>query len=147
MSHSFAENHLHAVFSTKERRDLVAREMQPKLWAYIAGIGRNHGMLVSAVGGGANHTHVLFRLPVDLALAKAIYLLKANSSRWMSERGNHFAWQEGYGAFSVSTSNLGAVKKYIQNQEAHHRKISFEQEFVALLKKHGVEFDPKYVLG
>lgn len=147
MSHSFAENHVHAVFSTKERRDLIAKEIQPKLWAYIAGIGRNHGMAIPAVGGVANHAHVLFRLPADLALAKAIYLLKSNSSRWVSEQGKPFAWQEGYGAFSVSASNLGAVVKYIQNQEAHHRKISFEQEFLALLKKHGVEFDPKYVLG
>jgi len=147
LSHSFAANRLHAVFSTKERRDLIAKEIQPKLWAYIAGIGRNHGMDVAAVGGAANHAHVLFRLSADLALAKAILLLKSNSSKWMNEQGIRFAWQEGYGAFSVSASNLSAVIKYIQNQEAHHRKISFEQEFLALLKKHGVEFDPKYALG
>ncbi len=147
LSHSFAENHLHAVFSTKERRNLIAKEIQPKLWAYIAGIGRNHGMVVRAVGGGANHAHVLFRLTADLALAKAILQLKSNSSKWMNEQGERFAWQEGYGAFSVSASNLNAVIKYIQNQEAHHKRISFEEEYLALLKKHGVEFDPKYALG
>jgi len=147
LSHSFAENHLHAVFSTKERRNLIPKEIQPKLWAYIAGIGRNHGMVVSVVGGGANHAHVLFRLPADLALAKAILLLKANSSKWMNEQGKRFAWQEGYGAFSVSASNSSAVMKYIQNQEAHHRKISFEEEYLAPLKKHGVEFHPKHVFG
>jgi len=147
LSHSFAANRLHAVFSTKERRDLIAKEIQPKLWAYIAGIGRNHAMVVRAVGGAANHAHALFRLPADLALAKAIYLLKSNSSRWMSEQGSRFAWPDGYGAFSVSASNLDAVIRYIQNQEAHHRKVSFEQEFLSLLKKHGVKFDPKYALG
>jgi REP element-mobilizing transposase RayT len=135
------------VFSTKERRNLIAKEIQPKLWAYLAGIGRNHGMYVSAVGGAANHAHVLFRLPADLTLAKAILLLKSNSSKWMNEQGMRFAWQEGYGAFSVSASNLSAVTKYIQTQEAHHRKISFEQEYLALLKKHGVEFNPKYAFG
>ncbi len=147
LSHSFAQNHLHVVFGTKERRNLISNEIQPQLWAYLAGIGRNHGMFVPAVGGAANHAHVLFQLPAALPLAKAILLLKSNSSKWMNEQGKRFAWQEGYGAFSVSASNLAAVTKYIQNQEAHHRKISFEQEYLALLKKHGVEFDPKYVWG
>jgi hypothetical protein len=82
-----------------------------------------------------------------MALAKATNLLKSNSSKWMNEKGMKFAWQEGYGAFSVSSSNVSAVIKYIDNQEIHHRKISFEDEFIALLNKHGVKFDPKYVLG
>jgi hypothetical protein len=82
-----------------------------------------------------------------MPLAKAILLLKSNSSKWMNEKGKRFAWQAGYGAFSVSASNLSAVIRYIQNQEAHHRKISFEQEYLALLRKHGVEFDPRYVFG
>jgi REP element-mobilizing transposase RayT len=147
MSHSFAENHVHVVFSTKERRHLISKEIQAKLWAYLAGIGRNHKMVVRAVGGSGDHAHVLFRLPADLALAKAILLLKSNFSRWMNDQGSRFGWQEGYGAFSVSASNLGEVTRYIQNQETHHRKISFEQEYLALLQKHGVEFDPKYVWG
>ena len=147
MSHSFAQNHIHLVFSTKQRRDLIATEIQPKLWAYIAAIGRNHRMYVLAVGGISNHAHVLFRLPASLALAKAILLLKSNSSKWMNEHRKQFAWQEGYGAFSVSTSNLPVVTRYIQNQEAHHKKFSFEEEYLTLLKKNGAEFDPKYVLG
>jgi REP element-mobilizing transposase RayT len=147
LSHSYAQNHLHAVFSTKDRRDLIPKDLQPKLWAYLAGIGIRLGIHIPAVGGVANHAHVLFQLPADLPLAKAILLLKSNSSKWMNEHQKHFAWQEGYGAFSVSASNLTAVKKYIRNQDAHHKKITFEAEFLALLKKHGVEFDPKYVLG
>jgi len=89
----------------------------------------------------------LFHLSPILALAKAVQLLKSNSSKWIGEQGIDFAWQEGYGAFSVSSSNLYAVAKYIHSQEAHHRKFSFEDEFRALLKKHGVEYDPKYALG
>ena len=119
--------------------------MQPKLWSYLAGIGRNHGFLVLANGGIEDHVHLLIQLPPVLALAKAVSLLKANSSRWMGEHGIKFAWQEGYGAFSVSASNLAAVERYIQNQAAHHRKITFEQEFLALLRKHRIDFDPKYV--
>jgi hypothetical protein len=87
------------------------------------------------------------RVPPKLAVAKAVLLLKANSSKWMSERVRSFSWQEGYGAFSVSASNLDSVVRYIQNQEAHHHKISFEDEFRALLRKHGVEYDPKFVFG
>jgi putative transposase len=147
LSHSFAQNNLHIVFSTKQRGDLIAKETQPKLWPYIAAIGRNHSMQVLAVGGITNHVHILLRLPPNLALARAITLLKSNSSKWMNEHGKRFAWQEGYGAFSVSASNLPRVMLYVQNQEAHHRKISFEEEYMALLGKHGFEFDPKYVLG
>src|SRR6185437_12286313 len=119
--------------------------MQPKLWAYMAGIARNHKFLVLANGGTENHVHLLIQLPPVLSLAKAVSLLKANSSSWMSEHGMRFAWQEGYGAFSVSASNLGAVERYIASQERHHRKRTFEDEFIALLKKHGIAFDPKFV--
>ena len=104
-------------------------------------------MQVLAVGGITNHVHILLRLPPGLALVRAITLLKSNSSKWMNDHGKRFAWQEGYGAFSVSASNLPQVMLYVQNQEAHHRKVSFEEEYMALLRKHGVEFDPKYVFG
>jgi len=104
-------------------------------------------MIALMVGGTENHVHILMHLPPKLALAKAVQLLKANSSKWMGEQGKDFSWQEGYGAFSVSSSNLDQVTRYIQNQEAHHRKSSFEEEFRALLRKHGVECDPNYVVG
>ncbi len=147
MPHSYAQNHLHVVFSTKGRRKIIPREIQPQLWAYLAEIGRNNGLEVTVAGGGADHAHLLFRLPAEMPLAKAILLLKANSSKLLNKQRRDFAWQEGYSAFSVSVSNLDAVTRYIQNQEAHHRKISFEQEYLALLKKHGVEFDARFVMG
>jgi putative transposase len=147
MSHTYSQNHLHVVFSTKGRRKLIEPRMQPKLWSYMAGIGRNHGFLVLANGGMEDHVHLLIQLPPALALAKAVSLVKANSSGWMNEHGLRFAWQEGYGAFSVSASNLDVVERYIANQERHHRKMTFEDEFLGLLNKHGIQYDPKYVFG
>lgn len=91
--------------------------------------------------------HVLFRLPPTVPLAQAVGLIKSNSSKWLGEMGMNFFWQEGYGAFSVSSSNVNSVIRYIDNQERHHRKITFEDEFIALLKKHGIPYDPKYVFG
>jgi len=147
MSHSYVQNHLHVVFSTKEREKLIAKPMQPKLWSYMAGIARNHDFLVIANGGMEDHVHLLILLPPVLPLAQAINFLKANSSKWMSDHGTKFAWQEGYGAFAVSKSNTGAVALYIDEQERHHRKRSFEDEFIGLLNKHKIAYDPKYVFG
>ena len=138
---------MHLIFSTKDRRKTIPKEWQPRMWAYLAGICMNHEMIALAVGGTENHVRILLHLPPKFALAKAVLLLKANSSKWMGEQGNDFSWQEGYGAFSVSSSNLDQVTRYIQNQEAHHRKTSFEDESRALLRKHGVEYDPKYIFG
>ena len=146
MAHTYTKNHFHIVFSTKGRRKLISKEMQPELWAYMAGICKNVGIWVHAIGGIEDHVHVLIELPIAIPLPKAVNLLKSNSSRFMTQRET-FAWQEGYASFTVSASNLGAVMKYVRNQEAHHRKMTYEDEIFALLKKHGVEFDPKYVLG
>jgi putative transposase len=147
MAHSFSRIHLHLVFSTKDRRDAIPKEWQPRLWAYLGGICRNHEIIPLAVGGTQNHVHLLIQLPPPLATAKAVAVVKANSSKWMGEQGQKFASQEGYGAFSVSSSNLNQVIRYIENQEAHHRRASFEDEFRALLRKHGVEYDPEWMFG
>ena len=147
MSHTFARIHVHVVFSTKEREKLIRKDVQPKLWSYMAGICHNQGIVPIAINGTDNHVHALFHLPTSMTVAKAVNLLKANSSRWMSEHGRKFAWQDGYGAFSVSESGTQAVINYIRDQEKHHRKRSFEEEYLALLKKHRFKFDPKYVFG
>jgi putative transposase len=147
MSHAFSRNHIHLIFSTKERRKTIPKELQPKLWAYLAGIGKSYEMIVLMVGGTQDHVHLLFHLPPKLALAKAVQLLKSNSSKWMSDQIQGFSWQEGYAAFSVSSLNIDSVTRYIQNQETHHRKIGFDEEFQAILTKHGIEYDPKYLFG
>jgi putative transposase len=139
MSHAFVKNHLHLVFSTKDRQPSISKDAQPELWSYLAGICHNQKMAPIAVNGMSDHAHLLFHLPPTIALAKAVQLLKTNSSKWMNEHGRRFAWQEGYGAFSVSVSNTATVASYIRNQEQHHRKMTFEEEYRALLKKHGID--------
>ena len=131
----------------KNREKLLARESLPRLWAYTAAVCKNHDLLTFAVGGMEDHLHLLFRLPPTVALASAVALIKSNSSKWVKERSKSFAWQEGYGAFSVSSSKINTVVSYIDDQEAHHRKVTFEDEFISLLKKHGIAYDPKYVFG
>ena len=147
MSHSYVQNILHLVFSTKERRKLIPAAFQPELWAYVAGICKKNEIFVRAVGGMDDHVHSLIQIPATLALSKAVLTIKSNSSRWAKEQGQRVEWQEGYGAFSVSASNIETVEQYIRNQAAHHRKMTFEEEFEALLRKCGVQFDARYVFG
>ena len=147
MSHTYAQNVLHIVFSTKDRRKLIPPEFRPKLWAYSAGICQNLQIFVHAIGGMDDHAHLLVQIPPTLAVAKAVLTIKTNSSRWAHQQSQKIEWQQGYAAFSVSASNISAVERYVRNQEAHHKRMSFEQEFLALLKKHNVPFDPKFVFG
>jgi putative transposase len=117
------------VFSTKPRRNTIPGELQEKLSMHFVGIGKGHELPVLCAGGTANHSH-LISLPTRVSLAKAVQVLKANSARWLGEHGLDFAWQDGYGAFSVSSSNVEVVKHYIEHQAEHHAKHSFEDEFV-----------------
>jgi REP element-mobilizing transposase RayT len=117
------------------------------MWAYVAGICKKHEILAHAVGGMDDHIHLLIQIPPSLSLAKAVLAIKSNSSRWANEQGQKFRWQDGYAAFGVSGSIVPAVVRYIQNQESHHRKMNFDAELIALLKKHGVEYDPQFVFG
>ncbi len=148
MPRSFTNLLVHAVFSTSERRPLLADDMRPDIHAYLGGILRELGASPIEIGGTADHIHILLRLPADLPIADCLRVTKTNSSRWVKKKWPHrrlFAWQGGYGAFSVSESSRNAVIRYIRNQERHHRRISFQDEFLALLTKHGVPFDPRYV--
>jgi putative transposase len=147
MSHTYSQNVVHIVFGTKDRRKAISQGFQPCMWAYAAGICHNLGILVRSIGGTEDHIHLLIQVPPSLAMAKAVLAIKSNSSKWANEKGCKFAWQQGYAAFSVSSSNVPAVVRYIQNQPAHHKKMSFDVEFLALLKKHDIEFDPKFVFG
>ena len=143
MAPTFTKHHFHIVFSTKKRQKLISKEIRPQLWTYMAGICRNTGILALAIGGIDDHVHLLVELKPDMTVAKAVNLLKSNSSSWMKSSVRGFSWQEGYASFSVSASNIPAVKRYVLNQEARHRKMTYEDELIALLRKHGIEFDPK----
>lgn len=146
MPQSFISNNIHVVFSTKERRPLIKKEEQRRVWAYLSGIVRNYEAVPLAIGGTTDHVHVLAALPSTLAIAKFVNVLKSNSSKWMNEQVHGFAWQSGYGAFSVSASNLAPVTRYIENQEEHHRRRDSRAEFITLLNKHGIAFGPVQVL-
>ena len=144
MAHTYASNFIHCVFSTKDRRPLIPAARAAELHAYLIGIARGEGFSLMAAGGTANHVHLLFALPATVSLAHAVQKLKGSSSRWM---GEGFSWQEGYGAFSVSASQVEVVKGYIERQEEHHRKRDFEGEFVTLLRNCGIEYDERFVFG
>jgi len=144
MAHTHTCNLVHCVFSTENRANLIADP--ERLWQYIGGIARKKNILLLAAGGTANHLHLLISLPPTITLAKAVQELKGNTSRWLNESSG-FAWQEGYSAFSVSQSQRRTVVDYINRQGEHHAKWSFEQEFLTLLKKSGISYDPRFVLG
>jgi REP element-mobilizing transposase RayT len=137
------------VFSTKERRKTIKTELQPQLWAYIGGIARLHSMKALAVGGIEDHAHVLLSLPGTMAIAKAVQQIKGVSSKWMHQRCRQpsFAWQEGYGAFSIGIAQVEATVAYICNQAKHHHRRDFQAEFIMFLKKHHIEYDPRYIWG
>ena len=148
MPQSFACLNCHIVFSTKSRQPLIAPDLAPRLYEYVGGIARNTGGVLMAAGGTADHVHLLVSLGKQSAVAEVVRDLKANSSRWVHEtfaKLSAFAWQTGYGAFAVSYSNLDEVRRYIANQQEHHRKRTFKEEFIALLKRHHLEYDIRYV--
>ena len=135
MSHTCGNILLHFIFSTHERRPLIKSEFRDDLFAYLGGIIREMNGSALIVNGTADHVHLLVRMRPAHAPAEIARVIKANSSRWIRERRREFAWQTGYGVFSVSESNVDAVRKYIADQEAHHKKRSFQDEFRAFLKE------------
>jgi REP element-mobilizing transposase RayT len=137
--HSFTSCFVHCAWSTKNREPSLTPDLRDRLWPYLGGIAKQNEIRTLAIGGAADHVHVLLSLPATLSVAKAMQLLKGNSSKWIREtfpKMRSFAWQEGYGAFSISVSGMDATIAYIRNQTEHHR-TSFREEFVAMLNKHG----------
>ena len=147
MGHSYVSSVFHVVFSTKERMQLIRADLQPRLWNYLGAIARNHDIRVLAVGGTDNHVHILVAISAEAKLSEVVRTLKCNSSRWLRETKPLFSWQEGYGAFSVSPSQLERVKAYIANQPAHHHRRSFEEEFLAMLRAANIHFQTEQVFG
>ena len=142
MSHSHTCCLVHVVFATADRRPMIREDIQEMLYRYIGGIARENGIPALAVGGAADHIHLLLSLPRTVSVAKAVQLLKLGSSKWLHEsfpKLKSFAWQEGYGAFSIGVSQRAATVKYIEGQAEHHKRISFDEEFKKFLTVHGIE--------
>jgi putative transposase len=129
MSHAYSRNYVHIVFGTKGRRPWIKVPVQQILWTYLAGIAREYGVEVLEIGGVEDHVHLLLCVPPKHSVAMMVRALKANSSKWMNEQGHLFGWQQGYGSFSVSRSNLNDVSTYIRNQADRHRSRDFRDEF------------------
>jgi len=150
MAHSYGSCLFHFAFSTKNHQHLLTPEWRPRLWEYMGGIAKANTMKSLCIGGTSNHVHALLLVPPRMAPAKAVQLIKGGSSRWVHESipgQKDFAWQEGYGVFSIGFSQVDATRRYIANQEEHHRTKTFEEEYRAFLKKHEIAFDEEFFLG
>ncbi len=145
---SYVSSYFHCVFSTKERRRLITPALQERLWPFLGGIARQNNMTALAIGGIEDHIHLLLSIPSTMPIAKAMQLIKGGSSKWIHETFSEhrlFAWQEKYGAFSVSFSEVDKITEYINGQAEHHRVRTFQEEFLILLKKHRIKYDEKYL--
>lgn len=150
MANTFSQIYFHIVFSTKNRVDWINPEIEQRVWAYIGGIARKHNMTAIQVGGIDNHIHALIGSPTTFAPSQVAKYLKGDSSRWIHnefQAMRDFAWQDGYGVFSVSRSEISRVVHYIKTQREHHKKQTFEDEFITLLKLHGIEYDERFLFG
>lgn len=148
MAHTFTNLLTHIIFSTKDRLPHIDADLKAQLYPYMVGILRELDGKTSIINGTSDHVHLLVQLPPVLSLSDAMRILKTNSSKWVHDRWparSKFAWQTGYGAFSVSKSNADAVARYIADQEEHHQKKTFQEEFVEYLKRHEIEYDERYI--
>ena len=148
MSHSHTLLYAHCIFATKDRRNYITTEIQPRLYKYITAIVADNDSALIAIGGTNNHIHLLLKIHPSKNLADIMRLVKTNSSKWIHETfqtAREFGWQSGYGAFSVNASSVNDVKGYIDRQEEHHQTQTFKQEYVAFLNRHGIEYDDRYL--
>ena len=145
---SYTNLNYHIVFSTKERRPFLAEDVLPRVCQYVGGIVRNLEGIALAVNGAPDHVHIAAVATPKIAVSELVGAVKSNSSGWIHRTFGDlqdFRWQEGYGAFTVSRSVRDSVVRYVVDQQRHHRKLTFQQELIALLEKHGVEYDPRYI--
>jgi len=148
MADTFTGLHYHVVFSAKGREPWLRLDMQERVWAYLGGIARQNQLRPLLIGGTEDHIHVLLGIPPTVAVSEALKRIKGGSSGWIKQnisgcRG--FGWQDGYGAFTVSKSQDAQVKAYISKQRQHHRKKNFQEEYRALLDRHEIEYDERYL--
>ncbi|HEX2473505.1 MAG TPA: IS200/IS605 family transposase [Lacipirellulaceae bacterium] len=150
MAHSYVSALFHCVFTTKERRDTITEDLQERVWPYMGGIARENNMRALAIGGVEDHVHLLLSIPSTLSVAKALQLIKGGSSTWVHEtfpEYHRLEWQEGYGAFSIGVSQVDDTRQYIANQREHHRTKTFQEEFLAFLERHGIDYDSRFIWG
>jgi REP element-mobilizing transposase RayT len=148
MSQTLTNLLVHLVFSTKERQPIIPQSHRERLHSYIGGIIRAEGAEPLMIGGTSDHVHAAIKMPATQAVSDLVRVVKANSSKWANDSRMsecRFAWQNGYGAFSVSASQIGKVRAYIGRQVEHHRTTTFKEELLALLTKHGMEHDPRHL--
>lgn len=143
MAHTYNLNYVHCVFSTKHRMPLIPEP--EKVWSTLRDVARLSKIKLLAVGGTANHVHLLVSIPSTRAVSEVIRELKCNSSLRVRKWNRLFSWQDGYGSMSVSPSAITAVRRYIERQAQHHAKRSFEEEYTSILRRAGVKYDPEYV--
>ncbi|MCD4832542.1 MAG: IS200/IS605 family transposase [Bacteroidales bacterium] len=148
MANTYTQINIHAIFAVQGRENYLKREIRKRIFEYISGIIKGMGLFPLAVNGFTNHVHVFFELNPNVSTSKVLQVIKSNSSKWINENhlvSGRFEWQRGYGAFSYSRSQRDTVIKYIIEQENHHKKRSFKNEYLDLLKKYEIEFDEKYL--
>ncbi|HEX7707847.1 MAG TPA: IS200/IS605 family transposase [Thermoanaerobaculia bacterium] len=148
MAHTYTNCLIHYVFSTKYREPHLNSELRSRIWPFIGGIAREKGFRTIEVGGHTDHVHALIILPTTITVAKAVQLMKGGSSKFVHQTFpsvQGFAWQEGYGAFTIGASAIEQTVAYIRGQEEHHRRHTFEEEYIAFLDRNGVAYDPRYV--
>lgn len=147
MPNTFTNLNYHIIFSTRKREPLITPALEERVWAYLGGVAKSLGAEPMRIGGVEDHVHVLVRIPAKHSVSKVVQSLKGASSHWMNEEVmnfGHFAWQDGYAAFSVSKSNIAMVSEYIRGQREHHQTRDFKAEYISFLDKHGVEYDERY---
>src|SRR5438132_8955632 len=150
MANTYASLHYHVVFSTKNRERWISQAIEQRVWEYLGGIARQNDMKALQIGGIEDHVHLVVGMPATLAVSKALQLLKGGSSKWIGETFSalaHFQWQDGYGAFTVSRSQVPEGIYYVANQREHHRTRTFQEEYRAFLDKHGIDYDARYSWG
>jgi len=148
MPQSLTQNYIHLVWSTKNGEPIIEKSIQKQLWAYMSQTLNNMECYSLKIGGTEDHIHILCLLSKTMSHAKVVEKVKSSSSKWIKSNGvqfQNFYWQRGYGAFSVNPRQIDIVVKYILNQEAHHKKKTFQEEYRAFLKKYKTKFDEKYV--
>jgi putative transposase len=148
MANTYSQINIHCVFAVKGRENFITKDFRDDLHRYISGILNGDRSYSLAVNGWMDHVHAFFELPVTIAISDQMRMLKASSSKWINDNNflsGRFSWQEGYGAFSYSKSQRNSVIKYIMNQEAHHKKTSFREEYLGLLKKFEIPFENQYL--